>query len=120
MIVVSDLARVEVPSAIWRKYRLGEVERDDATVLVGYFEADLAADDGKSPRFSTIAVDRNTIDLAAELVERHGLRAYDAIQLGSAVIAREHGPDCDQVACFDQGLRAAAEAVGFDLIPAPS
>ncbi|MGI8726237.1 MAG: type II toxin-antitoxin system VapC family toxin [Solirubrobacterales bacterium] len=118
VIVISDLARVEVASAIWRKHRLGEIEREDAAVLIGDFEADLAADDVNSPRFSTVAPGRSVLDRAAELVEQHGLRAYDAVQLGSAAIAREVDPDCGEFACFDQDLRSAAEAVGFDLIPA--
>ena len=41
-VVISALARVEVVAAVWRKQRMGELSLDDAQVLVGAFEADLA------------------------------------------------------------------------------
>lgn len=39
-LVVSQVARVEVPSAIWRKQRLGELSVADAALLIAAFEAD--------------------------------------------------------------------------------
>jgi hypothetical protein len=40
LLVVSCLARVEVPAAIWRKRRLGELSEKDARLLTGEFAAD--------------------------------------------------------------------------------
>lgn len=41
MLVVSAIARVEVPSALWRKTRTGELEDTAAGILVSAFEIDL-------------------------------------------------------------------------------
>jgi hypothetical protein len=53
---------------------------------------------------------------AASLLPRHGLRAYDAVQLASAFAAREADPLCSVFACFDRALNEAAEANGFGLV----
>jgi uncharacterized protein len=58
-----------------------------------------------------------TLDDAARLVATHGIRADDAVQLASAMAAREADPDCTAVACFDQRLRRAAASEAFSLIP---
>ncbi|MDQ6783137.1 MAG: hypothetical protein M3063_06800 [Actinomycetota bacterium] len=47
----------------------------------------------------------------------HGLRAYDAVQLGSALAVRDVEKGCRSVAAFDAGLRRAAAAEGFALVP---
>lgn len=53
------------------------------------------------------------IELAAELVWRHPLRAYDAIQLASALwLARESRMALTFV-CADRRLAAAAAAAGL-------
>jgi hypothetical protein len=57
------------------------------------------------------------LDEAAARAASHRLRAYDAVQLASALAAREADADCDSFACFDSDLREAAAASGFALIP---
>jgi hypothetical protein len=44
------------------------------------------------------------------------VRAYDAVQLASALAARAANPGCREFACFDEGLRAAAAREGFALV----
>ena len=39
-IAVAQLARVEVPAALWRKQRMGELSANDARLLTADFEAD--------------------------------------------------------------------------------
>jgi predicted nucleic acid-binding protein len=39
-IAVAQLARVEVPAALWRKQRMGELSAGDARLLTADFEAD--------------------------------------------------------------------------------
>jgi predicted nucleic acid-binding protein len=85
---VSLLARVEVPAALWRKHRTGALTTEEAAGLVADFSADFHVGDEEEPRFHTIGVSRRIIDRAAELLSRHNLRAYDAVQLATARTAR--------------------------------
>lgn len=116
--MVSVLARVEVPAAIWRKQRIGELDVADAQVLVETFEADLLGDDDHPPTFVTIALPPTLLDAAARMTAVHGLRACDSVQLASACAARAVDARCGCFACFDATLRRAAGAEGFALVPA--
>jgi uncharacterized protein len=116
-LVVSALARVEVPAAIWRKHRMGELDPADATILVAAFEADYHGSAQDQPRFGVLAVTATVLDAAAALAGVHGLRASDAVQLASAKAAAEAIPDCRTVAAFDGTLRTAAAKEGFALLP---
>jgi len=117
-LVVAQLARVEVPSAIWRKQRLGELGPEAAGVLTAAFEADWYGTDEDPPRFSAVSATIALLDEAARLCAVHGLRAYDAVQLASAVAVRTVLPECSTVVVFDRQLRTAAAAEGFGLLPA--
>ncbi|MDQ3241975.1 MAG: type II toxin-antitoxin system VapC family toxin [Thermoleophilaceae bacterium] len=112
---VSALARVEVPAAIWRKHRVGEVTVEEAAALVGDFESDFYGVDAAA-RFAAALVTVTLLEDAARLTAQ-GLRAYDALQLASAVRARAADPELVSFACFDVSLRRAAAKVGFSLIP---
>ncbi|MGH9189645.1 MAG: type II toxin-antitoxin system VapC family toxin [Acidimicrobiales bacterium] len=114
--VISCLARVEVPAAIWRKHRIGELSVDDVAVLVSDFEADLTGEHGTS-RFAVLGLPMPVLDDAARLVAVHGLQAYDGVQLASALAARAAEPACDCFACFDDSLRVAAVSEGLTLLP---
>ncbi|MGH9294889.1 MAG: type II toxin-antitoxin system VapC family toxin [Acidimicrobiales bacterium] len=118
VIVVSDLARVEVPSAIWRKERLGELTPEEAALLTAAFEADYLGAGGMEPRFAPVATSAAILDAAAALCRLHDLRAFVAVQLASALAARVADPTCDTIAAFDSRLRRAAIAEGFSLVPA--
>lgn len=116
-LIVSRIARVEVPSALWRKHRQGELAADDLATLLATFESDwiqAGHDDGP---FQIIDVSHGILELAASSLARHPLRAYDALQLASAMAAREVDEGVSEFACFDRQLREAASAEGFDLLP---
>lgn len=115
ILVVSCLARVEVPAAIWGKHRRRELEAEHADVLVAAFEADYLGDDG-SPRFVTVGIVPDLLEDAARLAGTHGLRAYDAVQLASARAVRAVDAACDGFACTDRSLRAAAARERFRLV----
>jgi len=117
ILVLSCLARVEVPSALWRKCRCGELSDTDAAVLCTAFEIDYAGTADVPARFLVLGVLPSLLEDAARLVAAHGLRAYDALQLASARAAREADASCDTFACTDTTLRAAAAAEGFALLP---
>jgi uncharacterized protein len=116
-LVVSALARVEVPSAIWRKARTGELEDSAAGILVGAFELDFHGDLDSGSRFTIVSVTEAVLVAAAQEAARQALRAYDAVQLASALAVRELDPRCDHFACFDAELRRAASRAGFVLLP---
>jgi predicted nucleic acid-binding protein len=113
-VVVSCLARVEVPAALWRKQRLAEISSDDAELLSAAFVADYRGTREEDPRFTAIALTEAILDAAAEACAVHGLRAYDGIQLATAVAARSADPGCAQFVCFDVELSAAAGRAGFE------
>jgi uncharacterized protein len=117
-IAVAQLARVEVPAALWRKQRLGELSADDARLLAADFEADYYGADSEPPRFAAVTTSAGILDEAARLCASHGLRAYDAVQLSSALAVRRADESCTGFAAFDQSLRRAAAAEGFGLVPA--
>ena len=117
-VVVSELAGVEVPSALWRKHRTGQLSAGAARALVGAFEADLHGTAGEEPRFVAVTASPLVLDTAARLTGVHGLRAYDAVQLATAKLVASTEPACRTFATFDKALADAAAAEGFTPLPA--
>ena len=114
-LVVSALSRVEVASAIRRKERLGELTPDLSSLLCTVVDADF---EQRRPGVAVpLSVTSELLRHAAQLTGRHALRTGDAIQLASALQAREQVPACDSMICFDARLRGAAAAEGFGLVP---
>lgn len=116
-VVVSVLARVEVPSAIWRKQRMGELSSEDAAILVDAFEADYHGAGDGPPGFVQVAVRPVILERAARLLAVHALRGYDAVQLASALMVTEVVPECSGFAVLDRRLREAAAREGLALLP---
>lgn len=112
--LVSQLCRVELPAALWRKNRMDALTAEDAHVLIRAFENDMFQPDG---RLVPIRITAGILDDAAALTATHGLRAYDAVQLATARVAREIDQNCRTVAAFDTELRVAAAREGFLLLP---
>lgn len=116
-LVVAEIAAVEVPAAFWRKHRMDELSAQDAQVLAAEFAADLYGTTTVGPRFAAVAVTGSVLRDAADLVARHPLRGYDAVQLSCALNARRVEPSCTRFATFDAGLAAAAAAEGLTVLP---
>ncbi len=116
-LVISALARVEVPSALWRKARTGELEDAAASTLVSAFEFDFHGDLSSGSRFTIVSPTEPVLVVGAREAARHALRAYDAVQLTTALAVRELDPHCSHFACFDTELRRAASRAGFVLLP---
>ena len=115
-LAVSVLARVEVTAAFWRMHRSGELSAVQARVLSQAFEADLWGGT-REPRFIVMAVTEQVLDDAVAAVATHGLRAYDAVQLASAIGVRMHDPACSTFVSFDRKLQDAAASSGFAVLP---
>ena len=115
-LVVSCLARVELPAALWRKHRLGELPLEDASVLVASCEWDYFGGTAAQPVFAVVGATGEILDEAARSLAQHPLRAYDAVQLASALAARAADPELTTFVCFDEMLAAAARAEGFRVV----
>ena len=73
------ITEVEVIAAIERRKRIGTLTAPDAAAAIAVFRAHLASE------YAMVDVTRLLIGQAAGLAEMHGLRAYDALQLASAL-----------------------------------
>lgn len=116
-IYISAISQVEVPAAMWRKHRLGEIEATEAALLCADFTADVDGEGMSSPRFSVVALVDEIVSTAARLVAVHALRAYDAVQLATAIVVRTIVFDAIGFVTFDRNLRAAAASEGFSSLP---
>jgi len=114
---VSVVARLEVPAALCRKHRSGELSLEDASVLVEAFEWEWFGGAGTTGRFAVVPLVDTVLETAAGLTDVHGLRAYDAMQLASALLARSVDPGLAEVVCFDTELAAAARLERFRVTP---
>lgn len=125
VVVVSAVSRVEVTSAIWRKQRMGELSPGQARTLVDAFISDLTnpgmgeTGDADAVTYLPVAVGPAVLDTAVGLCGVHGLRAYDAVQLASALRARVADPDVTDLVTYDVALHRAAAAEGFRVNPLP-
>lgn len=97
----SRVSAIEVPAALARRARQGDLEPSIARAHGDQVAKDLV-------EFDVVEVRRHVLDLAAELVWRHPLRAYDALQLASAVWLRRDTGQALTFVCSDGVLAAAA------------
>jgi predicted nucleic acid-binding protein len=112
-VVVAAVTEVEVCSALWRKQRLAQKAAGDTRLVVESFRRDLGAFEGSVPLLPVVLTPA-ILDRATALVARHPLRAYDAIQLATAMEVREVVPVREFLA-FDRTLCSAAAGEGFDV-----
>ncbi|MDE0117922.1 MAG: type II toxin-antitoxin system VapC family toxin [bacterium] len=113
VVVVSELVKVELPSALWRKHRIGEFSARHAQALCQRFIIDIGPL-SRQPAH-VIKVSTDILNAAADLVARHPLRAYDAVQLASALEVRYTVDNCS-FGCFDRQLSTAAAIEGLALL----
>ena len=113
-LIASDLAVVEVPAALWRKHRIGQISASDAQILCQRFLTDI---DAALPESEAVLIEagKDVLRDAVSLVARHPLRAYDAVQLASALAAARILGNCP-FGCFDRQLNSAAAAEGLTLM----
>lgn len=114
--VIAQVTVVEVAAAWWRKHRLGELDVADVHVLVDGLRAALggAEDTGD---YVVVGLHPVVVDRALDVLARHSLRGYDAVQLATALVAREAAPEITAFVTFDRALHAAADAEGFSTVP---
>ena len=84
-IYLSELAKIEFNSAIWKKVRTEEFSKDGAEQIIAFFENDF-------DKYRWIAVESAILNNAKELIKQYGnksLRTLDAIQLSCAISKKE-------------------------------
>jgi predicted nucleic acid-binding protein len=105
--VVSALAQIEARSAICRLRQGTFITPPEASFAIDLLVAELK-------RVIEQPVNPPVVEAASALVDRHSLRALDAVQLGCAIVARDllAAPDMRFVAS-DKDLLDAARNEGF-------
>ena len=99
---------VELRAGLARARRTGRIspsEHDDLANEIRRFW----------PEIAHISVDDILLLQAGNYAEAFGLRAYDAMQL--AALEAAGPPRTITFACWDRDLRAAAEGLGYELLP---
>lgn len=107
-VTLSELAKVEYDSAIWKKYRTKELNQEEVDILISSFVSDFI-------RFCFIKLNSDITNHARSLISvygNEGLRTLDAIQLASAV--KEKG-DLDFFVTSDNLLKALAIKEGLSV-----
>lgn len=114
-ITISAIAQVEVPAALWRKHRTGDLSARQARILSLAFANSLQAPASVAPHLVIVGLSAGILEQAASLVARHPLRAYDALQLATALALMEADPSTRFIS-FDTQLNAAATVEGLQVL----
>ena len=83
-VIVVHLAIVEMTSALTRRQRDGTITPAEYAETQAAFRSDCLNE------YRIVTADGGIIDEATRLLERHPLRAYDAIHLAAAIVANRH------------------------------
>jgi predicted nucleic acid-binding protein len=105
--VVSALARTEARSAICRLRKGNRMSPSEASLALDALAAEMKL-------MIEQPINPSVLEAANTLIDRHYLRALDAVQLGCAIVARDlmAAPDMRLIAS-DVDLLEAARAEGF-------
>ena len=83
-IFLFEIAKVEFTSAIWKKVRTTDMDKDTAVQVISCFENDY-------DKFNWIFCDSSIINISKNLFNKYGLtslRTLDALQLGACISAK--------------------------------
>ena len=109
-VIIVDLTPLEARSAIRRREREGDISAADADQVLRQIENDCSMTFLMQP--STSAV----MEEAARLIDRHPLRAYDALQLAGCLVVRDGMPGPVTFVCADSRLCDAARQEGLEAL----
>jgi len=110
-LIISRITWVEVLSALARRRREGNLSPDDVAQAIRTFRHDL------NTQYQVSELDAVLAETAGRLVDRHPLRAYDAVQMASALqvqldLKQAKGPALTFLAA-DDNLLAIAQTEGL-------
>jgi hypothetical protein len=109
-IAASVITPIEIESALWRRRHHDEMDAEQHMAAEEMF-AELTAS------WSEIADIISAQRIALDLLSRHALRAADAIQLATAIVASDATAASLPFITLDRELGAAARAEGFAVLP---
>ncbi len=110
-LAILALTQVELRSAVRRREQNGEIPPLVATQLLETFKRHLET------RFVSQMINDFILDVASALVDRHALRAYDAVQLAGYVALRgSTGTEVPVFVCSDHALLEAARLEGIPIL----
>ena len=109
-VIILDITLIESRSAVRRRQREGDVSGADADLVLKQIEEDVAASFLLQPSSSAV------MEEAARLIDRHPLRAYDALQLAGCLVVRHDLPGPLTFVCADTRLCEAASLEGVDTL----
>ena len=109
-VIILDITPLEARSAVRRRQREGDISGADAERILNQIEEDGSSLFLVQP--STSAV----IEEAARLIDRHPLRACDALQLAGCLMTRDNVPGPLTFSCADARLCGAAELEGLTVL----
>lgn len=104
------LTRVEFRSAVRQRERAGDVAHDIADNLIDSMDEHLANFFLVQPLTDLV------IEEAAALLDRHALKAYDAVQLAGCIMLRARLGRHATFVCSDRQLVRAAEDEGMTVL----
>lgn len=108
-VYASSIARIEVLSAMSRKYKLGEISFDALTKIKNNFQADCK-------RIGFVELQDEVVEESQGLVSRVSIKTLDAIHLASAVVLKRIIDVPYPFLTSDKQLANAAEKEGFEVI----
>ncbi len=106
-IAVSRLTFAETCAAVGRAHTKGLIEAHERDAIIDRLPEDFAELWVIEPR-------KAIIESVAELIKRHPLRGYDALQLASCLKVRSH--EATELWAADGALIAAARAEGLKVV----
>ena len=103
----SRLSEVEVASALMRRWREGAFDKRGRDRALAALRRDFK-------QLSVVEIGQLVTARAVSLLERHTLRAGDALQLASSLLLRDSSTAPVTFAAFDDRLNQAARAEGLE------
>ncbi len=111
LLYVARITGAEVVSAVTRRQKRGQITAADAAVTLPAFRHDFPLG------YLTIEVTPLLVESAMDIVERHGLRGYDSVQLAAALELRNlclaSGLPAPVLVAADAELNTAATVEGL-------
>jgi uncharacterized protein len=108
-ILLSEIAKIEYDSAIWKKVSVGDLTKDESKSLISSFKTDYE-------RYTFIDLNTKIVDKAKMLIAAHGkegLRTLDSVQLASALTRKS---DIDLFIITDKLLNTLAEKEKLEIM----
>ena len=112
-IVICRLAEAEVSSALARRRKAGSLNPAEYASAIDTLRRDLQI-------MRIVELPPALFSAVHSLLDRHALRAADALQLSAALTLRDRAQEITEdieFVCHDERLRSAARAEGLRVLP---